>query len=251
MISIEVKILIITIFFISTLYHIAMAQMNVPNLGLLMAIPFISYVLIHCLCFKKPNIHDLALLLPKIKYLLLSIITPIILGLTFHSVFYFSNKGIFLFERLSEIIPLILIGLTIATLSALLEEIIWRGYLHSQLREGFFFHKTACITAFIWSIWHLPIALFYKAYTNNAIGTLSYLAILFIVSYILSYLREQSGSVIPVAFFHGLMNVFYFGDGIQMQLHLHTIEVTKLILLFLFFFIFLSLVKKSPLNNSR
>ncbi|WP_274310144.1 CPBP family intramembrane glutamic endopeptidase [Solibacillus daqui] len=250
MISKEVKWLVIIIFFFSLIFHITMAQMNNPNLGLLMAIPLFSYLLIHIILFKKPIKQDLALQLPRKKDLLLSIFTPILLGLLINGVFYYSKKGIFLFEQVSELLPLLLIGLTIATFSALLEEIIWRGYLHSQLRKIYSFHKTACITALIWSFWHVPIALFYKSYTNIAIGTFSYLAILFIVSYILSYLREQSRSVIPAAIFHGLMNVLYFGDGIEMQLPLQTIEVTKLILLCVFFFILLRLTKKSPFDNS-
>lgn len=92
LLSKEVKWLIFIIFFISTVVHITFTQTNNPNLGILMAIPLISYLLIHFIRFKKPKIQDFALQLPRKNFLLLSIIPPIILGLTIHVFFYNSNQ---------------------------------------------------------------------------------------------------------------------------------------------------------------
>lgn len=63
-----------------------------------------------------------------------------------------------------------MIGLTIATISALVEEIVWRGYYHVQLRKSYSIHHTATIGACIWSVWHLPIAIFYKGYIDGVQG---------------------------------------------------------------------------------
>ena len=225
---------------ITWMYHFVIACTEEPRayLGFLMIIPLLTFLKQHMVITKKIDFQQFTIKKPKNAPLLLSIVLPIVLGLSVHTYFFLTNQGTFLFEERNELLILFAVGLSIATISALLEEIIWRGYYHNRLRTIYSFHKTACIVALIWSIWHLPIALFYKGYTNLLIGIISYLVILFFTSYLLSYLRERSGSVIPTTFFHGLMNVFYFNDGVQIHLSLHTAELTKCIILSLFFVAF-------------
>ena len=207
----DLKWLTIWIFIITWMYHFLIAHTVEPRayLGLLMIIPLLTFLIQHIVISKKIDIQQFAIKKPKNAPLLLSIVLPIVLGLSVHTYFYLTHQGTFLFEERNELLILLAVGLSIATVSALLEEIIWRGYFHSRLRTIYSFHKTASMTALIWNIWHLPIALFYKGYTKFLIGIISYLVILFFTSYILSYLRERSGSVIPATFFHGLMDVFY------------------------------------------
>lgn len=69
--------------------------------------------------------------------------------------------------------------------------------------------QTAIITASLWSLWHLPVALFYKNYELWFVGILSYLSLLFILSIILTYTREYGRSVLPPAILHGMFNVFF------------------------------------------
>lgn len=233
----DLKWLTIWIFIATSMYHFFIARTEEPRayLGILMIIPLLIFLIQHIVICKKIDIQQFAIKKPKNAPLLLSIVLPITLGLFVHTYFYLTNQGTFLFDKSKELLILLALGLTITTISALLEEIIWRGYYHNRLRKVYSFHKTAFIIALIWSLWHLPIALLYKGYTNLIIGIISYLVILFFTSYLLSYLRERSGSIIPATLFHGLMNVFYFGDGIQIHLSLHTIELTKCIILSFFF----------------
>lgn len=235
----DLKWLTIWIFIITSLYHFFIACTEEPRayLGLLMIIPLLMFLIQHIIICEKIEIQQFAIKKPKMAPLLLSIVLPIVLGLFVHTYFFLTNQGTFLFENHKELLILLALGLTIATISALIEEIIWRGYYHNRLRKIYSFHKTAFIIALIWSLWHFPIALLYKGYTNLVLGIISYLVILFFTSYLLSYLREWSGSIIPATFFHGLMNVFYFDDGVQIHLSLHTIELTKSIILSLFFIV--------------
>lgn len=231
----DLKLLTIFIFTFTLMYHIFMALTEQPYLGLLMIIPLLTFIIQHIASKQKITLQQFSLKKAKILPLLLSIILPVLFGLIVHIYFFSTNKGNFLFEEHHQFIFLFGIGLTVAAFSAGLEEIIWRGYYQTRLRMSYSFHKTAIIIALIWSIWHLPIAYFYKGYTNLLIGTVSYFMILFITSYVLSYLREWSGSVIPAALFHGLMNVFYFHDGIQIEMPLHMTELVKCSCLLLFF----------------
>ncbi len=200
-----------------------------------MAIPLLTFIIQHIASRKKINVHQFSLKKSKMAPLFLSILLPILLGLIVHTYLFTTNVGSFLFIERNQLFFFLGIGLTVAAFSAGIEEIIWRGYYQTRLRMSYSIHKTAIIIAFIWSIWHLPIAYFYKGYTNLVIGTVSYFIILFITSCVLSYLREWSGSVIPGSLFHGFMNVFYFHDGIQIEMPLHMTELVKCICLLLFF----------------
>ncbi|GAB6549014.1 hypothetical protein bcgnr5388_01210 [Bacillus cereus] len=128
-----------------------------------------------------------------------------------------------------------LIGLTIAALSAFLEEIIWRGNFHYHLRKNYSLKQTAIITASLWSLWHLPVSIFYKNYELWFVGILSYLSLLFILSIILTYTREYSHSVITSAILHGMFNVFYLTDGVATTWGISLMELIKFILLVIVF----------------
>ncbi|MBM6649629.1 CPBP family intramembrane glutamic endopeptidase, partial [Bacillus sp. RIT 809] len=126
---------------------------------------------------------------------------------------------------------LLLVGLTIGSLSAVLEEIIWRGNFHYYLRKKYSFMQTAIITASLWSSWHLPVAIFYKNYEFRLVGILSYLSLLFILSIILTYTREYGGSVISPAILHGMFNVFYLTDVVQNKWDASLTKLIKFIFL--------------------
>lgn len=231
----DLKLLTVFIFTLTLIYHFIMVRIDQPYLGLIMVIPLLTFTIQHIASREKINVHQFQLKKSKMAPLLLSIVLPVLLGLIVHTYLFTTNLGSFLFVERNQLFFFLGIGLTVVAFSAGIEEIIWRGYYQTRLRMSYSIHKTAIIIAFIWSIWHLPIAYFYKGYTNLVIGTVSYFIILFITSCVLSYLREWSGSVIPAALFHGLMNVFYFHDGIQIEIPLHMTELVKCICLLLFF----------------
>lgn len=93
----------------------------------------------------------------------------------------------------------------------------------------------AVITATIWSVWHLPIAFFYKSYDLWIVGIFSYVTLLFVLSMVLTYTREYGRSVVPAAILHGMFNVFYLTDGLQNEWNIERIELTKFILLAIVF----------------
>lgn len=179
-------------------------------------------------------VHTFGISRPKIKPLIFSILLPLLLGLCLHFYFYIYNIK-FLFNHCNELGFLLLIGLTIAALSAFLEEIIWRGNFHYHLRKKYSLKQTAIITASLWSLWHLPVSIFYKNYELWFVGILSYLSLLFILSIILTYTREYSHSVITPAILHGMFNVFYLTDGVETKYDISLMELVKFSLLAIMF----------------
>ncbi|OUA93952.1 CAAX protease family protein [[Bacillus thuringiensis] serovar konkukian] len=195
-----------------------------------MVVPLLAVISYQTLYKKQKIVHTLGISRPKIKTLIFSILLPLLLGLCLH--FYFYNYDIkFLYYNWNELGFLLLVGLTIGSLSALLEEIIWRGNFHYYLRKKYSFMQTAIIIALLWSSWHLPIAIFYKKYEFQFVGILSYLSLLFILSLILTYTREYGGSVISPAILHGMFNVFYLTDVAQNKWDASLIELIKFTLL--------------------
>ncbi|MGE7625095.1 CPBP family glutamic-type intramembrane protease [Viridibacillus sp. NPDC096237] len=213
-----------------------------------MLIPLLSVILFQLLIKKMKISHTFAIFKPTNTLILIAIFLPILLALGLQQFFHSIYQEHFLFIEYKELLPLIMIGVTISSLSALLEEIIWRGNYHYYLRQNYNLLKTANIQGVIWSIWHLPIALFYKPYTNLLIAIPNYLILMFTLSCVLTIVREKGKSIIPVAIFHGMFNVFYLSDGIQMTLSVELQEIIKCILLLLivvFIFSKQSIIKKS------
>ncbi|MBG9856356.1 CAAX protease [Bacillus wiedmannii] len=193
-----------------------------------MVVPLLAVISYQTLYKKQKIVHTFGISRPKIKTLIFSILFPLLLGLCLH--FYFYDIK-FLYHHWNELGFLLFVGLTIGSLSALLEEIIWRGNFHFYLRKKYSFMQTAIIIALLWSSWHLPVAIFYKNYEFQFVGILSYLSLLFILSLILTYTREYGGSVISPAILHGMFNVFYLTDVVQNKWNTSLIELIKFTLL--------------------
>lgn len=220
------------IYLLTLLAHIVL--LNIENgrnfLGITMVLPLLTVILYQKIYKKQKIIHTFGISRPTLKVLVFSMLFPLILGLCLH--FYFGMYHItFLFNRAYELVSLLLIGLTIASISALIEEVIWRGNFHYYLRKKYSLTQTALITATIWSVWHVPIALFYKIYDLWVVGIFSYVTLLFVLSMILTYIREIGRSVVPAAILHGMFNVFYLTDGLQVEWDFEQIELTRFILL--------------------
>ncbi|PEY90301.1 CPBP family intramembrane metalloprotease [Bacillus cereus] len=212
--------------------------LNIENgrnyLGFTMGVPLLAVILYQKLYKKQKIVHTFGISRPKIKTLIFSILFPILLGLCLHFYVYIYNIK-FLFNHCNELGLLLLIGLTIAALSAFVEEIIWRGNFHYHLRKKYSLIQTAIITASLWSLWHLPVSIFYKNYELWFVGILSYFSLLFILSIILTYTREYSHSVITPAILHGMFNVFYLTDGVETKWDISLMELIKFILLAIVF----------------
>lgn len=179
-------------------FHILIAFTNNPQklLGFAMAIPFLSVVLVQKIIYREKIIPMLGVSIAQFRWYFIAIILP----------FFFSFH---LNWTIEQFFIMMMIGLTISTLSALLEEVAWRGFLRSELNKISRI-KAYFITALLWSIWHIPVAILYRYSNDIFVNTTLYCGQLFLFSFIISWLRDKSKSVIPASLFHGMLNVFYY-----------------------------------------
>lgn len=94
-------------------------------------------------------------------------------------------------------------------ISALGEEIGWRGLLVPELAKVTSFTKTALFSGIVWSVWHYP--LFFLGHTLG-LGTwysaLSFTAMVIGMAPVLAWMRLKSGSVWPGMLLHASHNLF-------------------------------------------
>lgn len=102
-------------------------------------------------------------------------------------------------------------GVTIAMLSALGEEIGWRGLLVPELAKMLPFPLVSLFSGLIWALWHMPMILFSD---YNLPGTPKwYAALMFLIlavgiSFPFAWLRLKSGSLWTAIILHASHNIF-------------------------------------------
>ncbi len=99
----------------------------------------------------------------------------------------------------------------LSLVSALGEEIGWRGLFVPELHKQFSFRSTALISGTVWALWHMPL-LFFADY-NLPGAPKWYAALMFTtmvigLSFAFAWLRLRSGSLWPAALLHAAHNVF-------------------------------------------
>ncbi len=117
-------------------------------------------------------------------------------------------------SRLSPALYLAVLGinaiiaiLTVNAVSALGEEIGWRGFLLGRLLplgRG----PAVLLSGSVWGLWHLPLILLGYEYPGAPRGwaVMAFLGFTVAIGSLLAWLRLRSGSVIPGAFAHGTLN---------------------------------------------
>lgn len=102
------------------------------------------------------------------------------------------------------------VGMVGSCISALGEELGWRGFLVPQLAKVTSFPRVALISGGIWALWHYPLILFAD---YHGAGPLWYSVACFTVmvlgiSFLFAWMRLKSGSVWTGMFLHASHNLF-------------------------------------------
>jgi len=105
----------------------------------------------------------------------------------------------------------------ILPLSALWEEIGWRGFLLPVLQEKYTPLKASILIGFVWGLWHLPIYLAINPYGDK---TLIYFLFMFIGCFALSIIEtwlynSTKGSLFICILFHNAINTsaaYFYGN---------------------------------------
>jgi uncharacterized protein len=194
----------------------------------LMWCPGLSAIITQIL-YRK-SLSELGWIWGKTKYQLWSYAIPFFYALVTYSIIWATGLGIFSenqFEKdissnLTQIIGVntqtsyflpIILGIIWLLVSALGEEIGWRGFLVPQLAKMTSFTKTALVSGIIWAIWHYPLIIFtdYNGRTTTFYSLFCFTLCVIGISFVFAWLRLKSGSLWTGVLLHTSDNIFVSG----------------------------------------
>ena len=150
----------------------------------------------------------------KLRCVLLGCLLPLVYLLVPYIVYWllypenFAYHGVSLTVILKDLLPILVIGTFFSLLSALGEEIGWRGFMVPALYERLGLNKTLLISSLFWCCWHLPLLIGgdYMSGTPMWYQLPAFVLCIFPVGVMAGLLTLESGSVWPAAFLHAAHN---------------------------------------------
>ena len=150
----------------------------------------------------------------KLRYILLGCLLPLVYLMIPYMVYWrlypenFAYHGVRVMLVMKDILPVLVIGTFLSLLSALGEEIGWRGFMVPALYERLGLNKTLLISSLFWCCWHLPLLVGggYMPGTPLWYQLPAFVLCIFPVGVMAELLTLESGSVWPAAFLHAAHN---------------------------------------------
>lgn len=100
------------------------------------------------------------------------------------------------------------VGAVFNVVGTLGEELCWRGLLFGWLRDRLGAAWAVVALGIIWGLWHAPLVLLGYNYPGHAPGLalVAMCGFTTVLTPVLAWLRERSGSIWPAALGHGMVN---------------------------------------------
>lgn len=204
-------------FFLCTFFYILSSKgskdMFMICIFALMWIPGISSIIVKLIYDR--NIKGFGWKIGRLKYIALGYFIPLIGCLLVYGIVWITGIGGLTFQNflpkpISRIVLLSTAGVLISCITAIGEEIGWRGFLVPEFMKSFSFTKTSLIIGVIWAIYHFPVIIFSDY--NNGMAT-GYVLLFFTMqivslSFILTWIRLKSESMWPAVIIHASHNLF-------------------------------------------
>ena len=161
------------------------------------------------------NLRGMGWGIGKPKYYLIAYLTPIIYAsIVYLSVWVLGLGGLDLGALgdswVMGVLNILTIGVLSAAISAVGEEIGWRGLLVPQLAKLGTFTQTAIISGIIWGIWHIPLIIGggYSSGAPTWYAIACFMVEIIGISFAFAYVRLASGSIWPALILHATHNAF-------------------------------------------
>jgi membrane protease YdiL (CAAX protease family) len=154
--------------------------------------------------------QDLGWRLGSPRYLVLAYLFPVAYAGLAYGTVWLGGLGRFVGPWPAHL-PVVLVAGTIAgSLSALGEELGWRGFLVPHLAARYGFAGAALLSGAIWAVWHLPVLLFtdYGTSSPRWYGFACFVIGIVGLSFALAWFRLKSGSVWPAVLLHAAHNLY-------------------------------------------
>ena len=150
----------------------------------------------------------------RIRYILLAVLIPLIYLLIPYMIYWkthpdnFGYTGVALHLVLKDCLPMMVIGIFPNIISAMGEEIGWRGYMLPALTKRSNLVKALIISGLFWACWHLPLLAFGDYMTGAPVWYKlpAFVLCILPVGIIIGGLTYLSRSVWPAAFLHAAHN---------------------------------------------
>ena len=211
----EIIVFLVLTFILSALAYIPIIQAGTITGGqsqlasLLMLAPGLAAVITYL--FFEHSLRPIGWRLGKIQYLILGLLIPIIYCSIGYGLVWLTGRGEYN-GQFPPNFPIFLVTMLIsATLSAVLEEVAWRGFLVPKMMKLTGFTATAIVSGLIWAVWHYPLIIFANVRLGNTplfYSLLCFTVFVVGVSFATAWLRLKSGSVWTAALLHGSHNLF-------------------------------------------
>ena len=158
------------------------------------------------------NLRGMGWGLGSSKYYLLAYLLPILYATIAYGAVWLLGLGGLDFSRqgVGGLLSALTIGVITALVTALGEEIGWRGLLVPQLARMNTFARTALITGVIWGLWHVPLIISgdYSSGAPAWFALIGFMILVIGMSFAFAWVRLASGSIWPAALMHAVHNSF-------------------------------------------
>jgi membrane protease YdiL (CAAX protease family) len=138
-----------------------------------------------------------------VVYILSSVLQQLLLNVN-----VVTNHGIGKIPNAKTFLEQVALGMTLGGLSAVFEEVGWRGFLQSRVQSalpGYLF------VGLCWAAFHFPQIIAGLIYQGHLIeGLVIHTVILVALGFLLCVLRDKSSSIITTSVVHGLFNSLIF-----------------------------------------
>lgn len=149
-----------------------------------------------------------------LRYVLLGCLLPLLYLLIPYLVYWrlypdsFAYRGVKPGTIGKDLLPVMILGIFPSLLSAIGEEIGWRGFLVPALYRKFGLNPALILSSLFWCCWHLPLLIGggYMSGTPLWFQLPAFLLCIFPVGIMAGLLSLESGSVWPAAFLHAAHN---------------------------------------------
>lgn len=218
----------VTVFFITVIVLSAVAGTMICTGGtdwwylILMWMPAVAATIANCISFREEQTRfSLKGLFSKagfhkcrLRYIFAGLLLPVIYLLIPYMVYWklypqnFAYHDVSIWIILKDCLPLAIIGTIVSLLSALGEEIGWRGFMVPALYQRLGLNKMLVISSLFWCCWHFPLLVAggYMSGTPLWYQIPAFTLCIFPVGVMVGILTIQSGSVWPAALLHAAHN---------------------------------------------
>lgn len=154
--------------------------------------------------------------LSHVKYVLMGILIPFVYLFVPYRIYWtmhpenFAYSGVAFGVVLKDLALYTVISIFVSLLTALGEEIGWRGFMLPALLERIGVIKAIAAVSLFWCLWHFPLLIWggYMEGTPLWYSLIAFVLCIFPVGIICAILTIKSGSVWPAAFLHAAHNAF-------------------------------------------